>query len=105
MGIRMDQFAGLSQSAKQFLAECEVKPHICETCKQPIHEPLKQIGKYKGMYMNEYFLYQHILENGQTADEFVQCAPWSSGPIFFLGLRVSDGTEFVWSVDEMESWF
>jgi hypothetical protein len=48
-------------------------------------------------------LYRHQLTNGLFADEFLQSQPWSSGPCSFIGLKVSNGTEFVWdqkSIDE-----
>jgi hypothetical protein len=58
------------------------------------------VGEYTGF--NDYPLHRHQLKDGRTADEFLQAISWSSGPMFFLGLRVSDGTEFAWSEEEIE---
>jgi len=100
----MDQFAGFTQDACKFLADNEVKPIICDHCKRPFPRKLELIGTYTGMFMDEYPLHRHILKNGEVADEFLQCAPWSSGPVFFLGLRIPDGTEFIWGAEEIDKW-
>lgn len=54
------------------------------------------------MFENEYPLHRHVLKDGRYADEFLQACPWSSGPVAFLGLKVSDGTEFLWTEEEIE---
>jgi len=102
--MRMDQFAGLTKDASKFLTDNEVESTICNHCKRPFPRKLELIGTYIGMFMSEYPLHRHVLKDGKTADEFLQCAPWSSGPIHFLGLRVSDGTEFLWPVGEIDEW-
>jgi hypothetical protein len=56
------------------------------------------------MFDQEYHLYRHALKDGRTADEFLQVAPWSSGPMFFIGLKVSDGVEFIWTEEEIASY-
>ncbi len=97
--MRCDQFMGLSGSALEFLGEWELK---CCTCQQSL--PGKRtIGHYVGMFDNEYPLVRYILRDGRAADEFLQTASWSSGPMFFLGLRVSDGTEYVWTQEEIDN--
>jgi len=58
---------------------------------------------YEGMFGDKYPLYQYCLNDGRTAEEFLQADPWSSGPCFFLGLRVSDGTEFLWPDEEIDN--
>lgn len=103
MGIRMDQFEGLCAEAKVFLKENEVPEKICECCKRPFPRDLEIIGHYQGMSGDEYPLYRHRLKNGNCADEFLQATPWSSGPMFFLGLRLPVSLfEFKWSEIEIE---
>jgi hypothetical protein len=104
MGIRMDQHAGLTNEAREFLARNRLEPAICSLCERPFPYEMEKIGTYRGMFDNKYPLYRHILKDGRTADEFLQCSPWSSGPVFFFGLRVSDGLQFMWSDEEMNEW-
>lgn len=101
MGMRCDQFVGLSPAAVAFLEKHEVPQEVCEHCRRPFPRSLKQIGFYHGMFDDTYPLHRHILKNGRTADEFHQVSPWSSGPIHHIGLEVSDGTEFVWTDKEI----
>jgi hypothetical protein len=101
--MRCDQFRGLSIDAIVFLSENELKTDVCHCCQRPFDNKLEQIGHYDGMFMDEYPLFRHKLTDGRTADEFHQASPWSSGPVHFLGLRVSDGTEFIWSEDEIDN--
>ena len=54
------------------------------------------------MFDQEYPLHRHQLNNGFYADEILQASPWSSGPMFFIGLLVSDGKKFLWSEYEIE---
>ncbi len=97
---RSDQPIGITSEARNWLKNNEIRGEVCPTCWHPHPVSLEKIGTYSGY--NEYSLYRHKLTNGHYADEFLQCTPWSSGPVFFLGLRVSDGTEFTWTEDEIE---
>lgn len=100
--MRCDQFMGLTPAADAFLKENEIPQEVCECCKRPFPRKLEKIGTYHGMFMEESPLHRRALIDGRTADEFLQASPWSSGPMHFIGLRVSDGTEFVWSEEEIE---
>ena len=97
---RSDQPIGITSEARNWLKDYAIKPEICPECGHQEPLILEKIGTYSGF--NEYSLYRHKLTNGHYADEFLQCTPWSSGPVFFLGLRVSDGTEFTWTGEEIE---
>ncbi len=101
--MRCDQFMGLPPSADAFLEEHRVKPEVCEHCQRPFPCELEVIGHFNGMCGDEFPLVRYILTDGRTADVFHQTSPWSSGPLHHLGLRVSDGTEFVWTDEEIES--
>lgn len=86
--MRCDQFAGLPEAANAFL------------CGNELEAGRRLIGHFQGMFGHTYDLYRHQLDDGY-ADEFVQADPWSSGPVFFLGLRVynAEGVvqlEFLW---------
>jgi hypothetical protein len=98
---------GLPSDALDFLRENEdVK--VCQCCNQPFPPSLIMTGSYEGMYMAKYDLYEHKLKLGGCAVEFLQADPWSSGPCFFLGLRVFDKDgclyrTFEWSQDEIDT--
>jgi hypothetical protein len=98
--MRTDQPQGLPPIAEAFLAERETEPNHCEACARPFPRQLEIIGKYCGF--DAYPLHRHQLKDGRTADEYLQATPWSSGPMFFLGLRLADGTEFAWSQEEID---
>ncbi len=102
MGIRCDQFVGLPPTAIAFLVEYAAPQEVCEHCKRPFPCSSEQIGFFYGMFDEKYPLRRLVLKDGRTADEFHQAAPWSSGPVHHLGLRVSDGIEFVWTKEEIE---
>ena len=102
MGIRCDQFVGLPPAAVAFLEEHEVPQEVCEHCERPFPRSLEEIGSYQGMFDIDFPLHRRVLKDGRTADEFHQTSPWNCGPIHHLGLRVSDGTEFVWTEEEIE---
>lgn len=106
MGMRCDQFVGLPPEAETFLKKEEIDPGFCEHCMRTLPKKLEVIGYYYGMFDDEYPLYRHQLKDGRHADEFLQTAPWSSGPVHFLGLKVSDavtGQIFEWSSEEIDN--
>lgn len=103
--MRCDQQMGLPPEAVAFLEENEKKPLVCDCCGRPFPKALVPIGAYVGMFETEYSLYRHELKNEGFADEFLQAAPWSSGPCFFLGLKIT-GTDggvmvFEWTDSEI----
>jgi hypothetical protein len=60
---------------------------------------------YYGMFNNEYPLYRYTLEEGAIYEEFVQSAPWSSGPVFFLALQTLDSKpvkKSLWPQNEID---
>ena len=103
--MRMDQFAGLCPAAEKFLEEHRRLPNVCKTCGHVIGgQYIKQIGTYSGGFYTGYPLYRHLLKNDKFADEFLQTSPWSSGPVHFLGLKLSNRIGFVWTDKEIEEW-
>jgi len=107
MGIREDQLQGLPASAEGFLNEnCLMVDGtvMCPHCGKAICQVRKseRCGSFFGMFENEYALHKYFLKDGRTAEEYEQAAPWSSGPVIFLGLKVSDGTDFRWSEKDIE---
>lgn len=100
---RSDQYIGMTEAATKFLQENEVVEEPCPHCQRPYPVIRKEIATYSGMFGEDYSLYRHELKDGRTADEFLQAEPWSSGPMFFIGLKVSDGTEFLWPDKEIDT--
>jgi len=106
-GLLCDQFVGVPIEAEEFLAANQLIPASCLCCKRPYPPVTEPSGKvYEGMYMEEYPLFRHKLKEGY-AEEYLQAAPWSSGPMHFLGLKVYDshGTEirdFQWTEQEIQ---
>lgn len=108
--MRCDQFAGLPSDAGLFLRENEIPGATCPTCAHNPGPRLEKCGTFEGMFDDEYPLMRHFLTEDRIAEEFLQCAPWSSGPVHFLGLRVykveDDKTltilrEFLWDPSEI----
>jgi hypothetical protein len=100
--MRSDQYMGLTVEAQNFLDLHEERSLPCPHCGRTYPVKLEVCAYYNGMFDDEYPLYQHFLTNGCTAEEFLQADPWSSGPCFFIGLRVYDIEknliqEFLWS--------
>lgn len=102
--MRTDQFAGLAPDAEKFLRENQRPPQRCGQCGHVTETYIKHCGTFSGMFGNDYPLRSYPLKDGKYADEFLQCAPWSSGPVHFLGLRLDDGTKFIWTNEEMDEW-
>jgi hypothetical protein len=101
--MRCDQFAGLPLAATEFLREHEIVPEPCPTCHRPHPPQLDAVGSFSGMFDDVYSLHRHYLKDGRTADEFLQAAPWSSGPVHFIGLQVSSGETFVHSDEDISN--
>lgn len=99
--MRADQLIGLPQAAVDFLSQNEYVDPPCSCCRRPFPPKLVEIGQYEGF--GKYPLYRHNLKDGRTADEFVQAEPWSSGPMIFLALRLSDGTSIEWPDAEIDA--
>lgn len=108
MGIRMTQMQGLPKVAQEFLDVHAERVDVCPHCNRDSGPLREEIGR-TGMF-NEYELYRYKLkpsaEQGsvvtRTADEVVQYEYWSSGPMIWLKLVVSDGTVFEWAKDVIE---
>lgn len=106
--MRSDQLIGLSAEADEFLAANELVPEPCPHCKRGYGPTTEPTGlKYSGMFGQEYDLFNHKLKSERFAEEYLQASPWSSGPMFFLGLKVYDfdGTEirdFKWTEEEIQ---
>lgn len=92
--MRCTQPMGLPSEAIDFLVKNAVRNNLCPTCQRHSGYCISEIdgGEY-GMF-NEECRLRYDLINGRTAEEFVQDTIWSSGPMIWLGLRVSDGTVF-----------
>lgn len=95
--MRCDQFEGLPKDAISFLAKWRKKCHCCGQ----FLPSTTVCGHYVGMFEMEYPLIEYHLKDGRIAREFEQTSIWSSGPIFFLGLKISNGQIFQWTEGEI----
>ncbi len=87
--MRCDQFMGLTKEAEQYLQTHRIPRDHCPTCHQSL--PIKDMGQYdefRGMFDEIYPLHRFELTNNLYAEEFIQSSLWSSGPCFFMGLRI-----------------
>ena len=92
--MRCTQEMGLPGEAVSFLANNAVKMDQCPTCQRHSGYSTNKITNGEWGMFDEYCLLRYDLIGGRTADEFVQTEIWSSGPMVWLGLKVSDGTVF-----------
>ena len=88
--MRTDQHIGLTQEAQKFLKDSVVIKKV------------EKVKHYFGMFGDEYPLYCYCLSNDCYADEYLQASPWYSGPMFFIGLKSSDGKIFEWTEAEIQ---
>lgn len=118
MGIREDQIIGLNPWAESLVNKSIKALESGETIfpdgkKIPfarevfVPEVKKEVyAHFDGMYDNKYPLYKHILPDNTVYFEYVQAAPWSSGPCFFLALKDKTGKpirESLWSEEDIQN--
>lgn len=99
MGIRCSQPQGLPDTANEFLRVNAVKVNLCPHCHRSDGYQREEIDTY-GMF-EELRLYRYTLDDGRTADEFIQHEVWDCGPMTWLGLRCGD-TVFEWDAEDIE---
>ena len=101
--MRCDQYMGITPEAQELLAQ-NVQIDVCPCCKRAMPINREVIGHYDGMFGDQYDLHRIPLKEGYAV-EFLQEDPWSSGPMFFIGLTVYNGVlerTFKWSDDEIQ---
>lgn len=115
--MRCDQFIGLNPWATRFVGKKqsvhEIGVRIMPNGKrkrfnrwfrQPIARRTK-IGHVKGAFNDiACVLNRYVFPDGRIYDEFVQAAPWSSGPCYFLALKDKHGRkikESLWTEKEL----
>ena len=101
--MRCTQPQGLSMGTEVFLRENAKHHDSCPTCGHSRGMIREQHDKYYGMFDEEFPLWQYTLKDGRTAKEYKQDEVWSSGPMIYLGLELSDGTKMEWSREELEA--
>lgn len=101
--MRCTQPMGLPAQAEVFLAQKTKRRNPCTHCDRddgPVKKEVASVGMYDDLP-----LYQYELKDGGTATEFVQKEEWSSGPMIWVALRLSDGTTIEWDPAHMtEDW-
>ena len=112
--MRCTQLMGLHVDAEEFLnQECAMTANIkCPECGHVISfmrdMKVYASAQHEGMFNDGPNLHEYRLKDGRIAREFVQAAPWSSGPCIFLGLHIigTDGeiiTELGWSDEDIDN--
>jgi hypothetical protein len=97
--MRCTQPQGLPIEAKAFLSDNAERLNLCIHCGRDSGFVSREIGK-TGMY-EDLPLFEYTLKNGKTAKEEVQSEIWSSGPMIWLKLIVSDGQVFEWNKEDI----
>jgi hypothetical protein len=94
--MRTDQYIGLNERGKKFVEGLRAEI-LC---------------KFEGAFYNKFYLYAYYADNEEfmsiepTCIEFIQEAPWSSGPMYFIALTTIRGTqveESLWTEEEIEA--
>jgi len=114
---RCDQYIGLNSWARRLIhqpklsyrdfttrvydnGEVETLEVKCGYKQLSISEPS---GETFGGFEGDYELKKHTMPDGRVYKEFLQASPWSSGPMFFIALKL-DGEivkESLWTDEEM----
>lgn len=121
MGMRMDQYFGLNERAHKWLEENGVHLRVritrevrdvtsSEFVTQATHEfdelQSEQYDVIPGAFDETAGnLLYYPLKNGGQAREYVQKEPWSSGPCYFIALKIEDEplNETLWTNKEINS--
>lgn len=87
---RTDQFVGLTERALDIVVNCATR--------QPA-------DVYETAWNGCWPLHLYTMKDGTVYMEYVQETPWSSGPMYFLGLKDKDGNpikDLLWTEEEIE---
>lgn len=95
--MRMDQYVGLTDRAKKWLDENATRLEWVKTVtysdgRQETFQgsviEWEAYGVIRGAWNDEVAaLRRYTLKDGSRLEEFVLAQPWSSGPMYFIGLR------------------
>jgi hypothetical protein len=115
--MRCDQYIGLNDWARQFVSAQqtvrEVGVRIAADGKvvpfdrtEPVAMTRKEvIGQITGAWIDVVAnLHRYTTPNGKVYEEFVQCSPWSGGPMYFIALKNKKGSvvrQSLWIDDEI----
>lgn len=117
--MRCDQYVGLNEWAKKLVSR-KIKVHEVGVRTFPdgkrkrfnrwYQMPLARvtrIGTIRGAWNPEVAtLHQYTFPDGRVYREYVQAAPWSGGPCYFIALKDRLGQpvpESIWTDDELAS--
>lgn len=92
--MRCTQPMGLPAEAEQLLQVQAVRRNPCTHCNRDDGFVFKVVG-HTGMF-DDLVLHEYSLKDGRTAREVVQEEIWSSGPMIWLALELSDGSKVEW---------
>lgn len=126
--MRMDQFIGLNEWASRLVQGCG-KPHffgehktervvlpdgtegtvdtpVLESCVLREENGDFYLGMFGDLYPLLRYTFRHGDMTGRVLTEYVQAAPWSSGPVFFLALKDEGGNpvpESLWNDEDIKN--
>ncbi|MHA2063401.1 MAG: hypothetical protein ACXABY_03365 [Candidatus Thorarchaeota archaeon] len=91
----------LTEIAKTWLDENRREPERCLQCGcYPVFARVVR-GHYTDESGQEHPLFQHLLTNDRTADEFEQDLNIAGSTLILLMLKTSTGEEFLWQAEEI----
>jgi len=104
--MRMFQMMGLTSETEKYIDEncMKVGCNPCPHCGQHTSERLLILGVE---YIDSFYgdgpnLHTYRLKQGGLVKEIIQAEIWSSGPVCFLCLELTDGTRIgEWSKEEI----
>ena len=111
MGIRMSQFIGLSDRAKDYLAKNCLHDTITilrNGIKEKEYEEPRSTVYQRPNYDEEFSkpaLREYTTLDEHKLREIIQASPWDCGPMYFLCLQNEQDTRlFEWTEEEMEKY-
>ena len=108
VGLNNRAMVWLIKNNKMVSGKCDCPDCKTEHMKKSAWEVYdKKTGVELGMFDDGPELCKYKLKDNSWVYEYVQDAPWASGPVIFLALRWEDGTpvkESVWKKSEISKY-
>lgn len=115
--MRCEQYIGLNDWAQNYVCATVKAREIgvrllpdgsTETFDREVSVPVARretVGAIAGAYGQDMPLTRYTMPNGRVFTEYVQAAPWSSGPCYFIALRNERGnvvTQSLWRQEDID---
>lgn len=112
--MRMDQIMGLSEGGKKYLEQHASRDLILTIRNGGLVDKKSQVSKEKsdwdsivGMNGEDICFHKYLLKDGSWVFEYPQTTIYSSGPMYFLALKLKGGKiveETLWSETELKDY-